>query len=371
MFDHLQNLTDAESILHYRVNFAGEEIREFMLEPEGIMSFKRGRHPDGVMADDILRDPMVSLDLSQIEKITKIFLEEIMSMPKAGGFLHLVGTPQDESDLFSILQATPRFNCAEYPAIINRETKEVLWPEMYSYDWLIEHELLTGKKAFLKEFQCRPVREVSSYLDQGEVDAVINPNLVEWDWVTPMKEHDYYMGLDLGKRSHPSHLTVFRSDKGKLIQVVSRWFDRTDYSEQLESIKLINEKLSLAGFDYDDTRAELEGFRERGELPLVARGIAFTVKNKHEMASLFGRRIRKKQIELLPDPRQKKHLLVVDDNLDAPSLPDGHGDSFFSNCLACKAADVPEKQTYVGIVTSDEMGVLDEVPMITIGADLL
>jgi len=342
-FKPLVSLTDAESILHYRTpEVAGtSERREVLIEPAGVMTFKRGRHPHGVLCDDILRDPEVRLDLTQIEKITRIFLEEIVSMPQEGGFLHIAGTPQDKEDLFKALKEMESFDVAEYPAVIDFERQEVLWPEMFPYERLIEiRDKEVGKKAFLKEYQCRPVREVSSYFEEAELDTVIDSSLqpLEIGMATPGAA--YVIGLDLGKKTHPSHLAFFEDTGTELVQRLSRWFDRTDYTEQVEVVKALDALYTLSGFCYDDTRAELEGFKERRELPRCALGVPMTAKAKFECAAMFGRRVRQKTIRLLPDPRQRRQLLSVDDNLDAPDTAEGHGDSFFSIMLACKAAEL-------------------------------
>ncbi|MBI4227720.1 MAG: hypothetical protein HY600_05580 [Candidatus Omnitrophica bacterium] len=334
-FASLRPVTDAESILHYRTPGG----REIVVEPEGILSFKRGRHPDGVLADDILRDPTVQLDLTQIAKITRIFMEEVVSMPKEGGFLHVVGTPQDATDLFSQLEAMQAFDCAQYPALVNEAAQEVLWPEMFPFERLIEiRDTEIGKRAFEKEYQCRPVREAASYFEQSELDAVIDPALPAWTGEAGPPGADYVAGLDVGKRSHPSHLAVFRKEGASLIQVLSRWFDRTDYTEQVEFLKAVHARLGLMQLRYDNTRGELEGFAEQGLLPPRSEGVAFTAKTKFELAAMLAQRVRERTIRLLDDPRQKRQLLAVDAGLQAPETPDGHGDSFFSLCLSVLAA---------------------------------
>ncbi len=337
-FSGLKAVTDAESILHYKIS-SESGPREIVVEPEGILSFKRGRHPDGVLADDILRDPTVQLDLTQISKITRIFMEEVVSMPKEGGFLHVVGTPQDAMDLFSQLEAMPAFDCAQYPALINEASKEVLWPEMFPYHRLIEiRDTEIGKRAFGKEYQCRPVREASSYFEQQELDAVIDQTLTPWAGGKPEAQADYFAGLDVGKRSHPAHLAVFRKENDLLKQVLSKWFDRTDYTEQVEFLRAVHGHLGLVKLCYDNTRGELEGFAEQGLLPPRSEGVALTTKTKFELAAMFARQVREKTVRLLNDARQKRQILAVDDSLQAPATPDGHGDSFFSVCLAVMAA---------------------------------
>jgi len=175
-FAALESLTDAESILRYRAPaLPGTAARpEISVEPAGIFTFKRGRHPHGVIADDVLRDPEKRLDLTQIAKITRIFKDEVISMPKEGGWLHVVGTPQDTEDLFAELRGLKAFDVAEYPAMVDEARRVALWPQMFPFERLEEiRDLEIGRKSFLKEYQCHPTREVSGYCDAEELDQII------------------------------------------------------------------------------------------------------------------------------------------------------------------------------------------------------
>ena len=66
-------------------------------------------------------------------------------------------------------------------------------------------------------------------------------------------------------------------------------------------------------------------------------GVEFTSKNKFAMATAFDRLLTQGNIQLLNDPRQKRQLLNVDNDLQALETEEGHGDCFFSICLAIKA----------------------------------
>ena len=88
---------------------------------------------------------------------------------------------------------------------------------------------------------------------------------------------------------------------------------------------------------YDATRGELESLREKGELPEEMEGIVLTSKNKFSMATDFEKMVLDKKITLLDDNRQLLQILAVDNDLQALSTEEGHGDSFFSICLAIKA----------------------------------
>lgn len=340
-FKKLVPLTDAKSIMHYATTKDREHpaYREVLFIPAGIMTFKRGWHGDEVICDDILQDPERKLDLTQLFKITDIFFEQVVSMPKEGGELHVAGTPQDKEDIFNEIRKRGGFAFREQPCWSEEKEGAELWPEMFPLPRLqqIRDEEL-GKKSFMKEMLCRPVREVSGYFEEAELEAVTDKTLVPFK-VGMDCPNVLVAGLDLGKKTHPSHFVLFKEEGDELIQLQDIWWERTDYTDQVEYIKTIDKMYDLRAFWYDDTRAELEGFKEREELPVNATGLPFGTKSKHESAATFGRRVRKKKIRLLPGARQRRQILAVDDNLDAPATQDGHGDSFWSVALACRAAD--------------------------------
>lgn len=334
-------LTTADTIVRYAAG-QGESRAEMVVEPAGIMSFKRGRHPHFAICDDILADPEKKLDMSQIEKITRIFQEEVESLPKEGGELHLSGTPQDESDLFAVLEENKTFYSCTYTAEIDSNRKIALWPELFPFERLQQIRKSIGEKSYQKEYMCRPVRGMDSYMASDVYDKMVRNRLKNYDVyaMEKIKLHEYtFAGFDLGKKTHPSHLFIVGIDRKKrLVQVHSKFMDGWDYTDQLEYLKLAIEKFNISRLFYDNTRAEFEGFAERGELPAEMEGIVFTAKNKFAMAAEMDKQISNNSILLINDPRQRRQILSVDNDLKAPETAEGHGDAFFSMCLAVEAA---------------------------------
>lgn len=331
-FGDFKELTDAESILRYE-----KDGKEFSCIPSGILSFKRGRHPRGMILDDILRDPEKKLDISQLEKIERIFLEEVMSMPTEE--LHLFGTPQDRNDLFAKIETMSEFFSRRYPAIENYDDRTTLWLENFPFEKLMQIKANIGEKAFNKEFMCRPVRATEGFLQEEILDRIIERRLKNYDLIRPIKLNEYtYGGFDIGKKTHPSHLAVFGVDrKRNLIQIHSKWMDGWDYIKQVDYCRKAIKHFKIARLEFDNTRAEFEGFKEAGDLPAEMIGIEFTSKNKFAIATAFDRLVTQGKIRLLNDPRQKRQLLNVDNDLQAVETEEGHGDCFFSICLAIKA----------------------------------
>jgi hypothetical protein len=65
------------------------------------------------------------------------------------------------------------------------------------------------------------------------------------------------------------------------------------------------------------------------------------------MATELDKAITNKQIELLDDDRQRRQILTVDCDLQAPETSEGHGDAFFSLCLAILAWTEGEPKIWV------------------------
>jgi len=340
-FAHVRDLKPmAESVIEYDNNGVIVQIN-----PCGIFSFMRSKHPDGVICDDILKDPEKRLDLTQIDKITQIFESQITPLAKEGGFIHVVGTTQDETDILFKLEKLPAWDWKLYKAIEDRKKQIVLWPEAFSFKRLIDIELNeTGKKNFRREYQCEPVRGVEGFFNRSEIDELIDPALINYGTMKRAGDPDFdetIAGFDIGKKRHPSHLAVFAivPDKGLdyLIQVASLWLDSTDYTDQIQLLSQAITRFGISRLLYDNTRGEFEGFAERGELPDEMVPVVLSAAYNQRLAGDFDKTVNKKQIILLNDDRQTRSILSVDDNLKAPESGDGHGDAFFSVGLAIQA----------------------------------
>jgi len=335
LFGDCKDLTDSESILHYR----NLDNRVFYCEPAGILTFKRGKHPNYTWLDDILKDPQVKLELGQLEKIERAFFEEVEQMPKEE--LHLIGTPQDQDDLFAKLENNSGYDCARYDAIVDEAKGIALWENnpMWCFKALQERRLRIGEKAFNKEMRCMPVRGEDGYISLAQLAALIIPRLKNYEIIRPpkLKARTVVAGFDIGKKTHPSHLCVLAEHRGRLAQIHSKFMDGWPYVEQIAYLKQAIEVFKIDKLLYDNTRSEFETSFEQGDLPAQMEGVAFTAKTKFAMATELDKLVTNKDLQLLDDPRQKRQILSVDCDLQAPETSEGHGDAFFSLCLAAKA----------------------------------
>lgn len=357
-------LSPAASILKYRIG-----QRTFNCIPMGIGKFKRGMHLNALYVDDPLKDSRrgKSLDVSQIQKITDIFMEEIVKIPKPGAELHVIGTPQDKTDLFFKLMDNEQFNCEIAPCVQEETTGQILfdksnddqkkwkviagkllWPEMYSYQRLTKDLGRMGWKAFSKEMMCTPRRTEELFLTEDQYRQAIERGPRTQPSASEVGENSIVVGgWDLGKKTHPSHVAFFeiipdvRDEECPFTmrQVYSRFLDQQDYSKQLPEIYEMAQAYRVQVLAYDNTREEFETFRELGQMPRHFEGIKMTSVQRSAIATDLEYMFVRGKIGVIADEhRQRESVLSVDDQLNAPVTAAGHGDAFFSIALCCHLA---------------------------------
>lgn len=338
LFEELYDMTDAEHLARYSWD---SRHLHFEVSPAGVLAFKRGWHGTGVIADDILADPANKLNPVIIQKINRVFFEDIIYLPNPEGYLHLVGTPQHHEDLFFMIkERRPDFSWHRYPAILNEKEKKVLWPERWPWE-VLEQQRKAHPSSFKKEMMVEPVWDVESYLSREAVLQAVNPELrpmrLGEESKAAIGQANVVAGWDLGKKSHPSHLAVFKEQDGKLIQIYDLWMDKWDYIKQVKRIKEATEYFRIDRAYYDATRGEMETYKEAGELPSQWKGLSFTSKEKHHLATLLEEAINTGKIELINNQRTINQILAVDNELNAYETEEGHGDAFWSIAMAIKA----------------------------------
>jgi len=145
-------------------------------------------------------------------------------------------------------------------------------------------------------------------------------------------------GFDIGKKAHPSHLVVleYNPETRKYVQVHGKWMDNWNYVDQLDYLQQICDVFDLYVLYYDNTRGEFESFGEAGDLPAPMEPVVFSLKSKFSMATNLDKALSNEEIVFLPETRQRSQILMVNNDLQAPETAEGHGDSFFSMCMALK-----------------------------------
>lgn len=348
----------ADSILSYTWDLK----KKIKVYPRGLIGFKRGIHCDDVYVDDPFQDPENKMVPTKIMLINKVMKTQILDMFQQE--LHIAGTAQTNHDFFFDDDFVKRFSRRILPAMVDQKNRIALWPEWMSFDELESKKIERGEKIFNQEYLCSPVYAENAYLTKERLYAVAtapkNYSFAEWKKFKeereaeaeakekPIPEYDLVAGWDLGKKGHPAHFVVYEL-RGRLrVQVHDKWFDRIDYTDQLEYLTEALEAFGFYKLFYDATRGEMEMAEEKGDLPGEFEGVHFTFKGKHAMAAEFDKLITRKGIQLLNIPRSLSQMLIVNNDLQAPETPEGHGDSFWSTCLTLN--DLLQEGTDVNFV---------------------
>ncbi len=347
--DLIDEKAQAEGVVRYR--WSGSNIA-FTLEPQGLLEFKRGLHCNGgVFVDDPFQDPASKLDPKVITRINDIMKTQVLDIPNKGAFLHIVGTAQTKDDFFFDKDFLGRFESIVLPAIKDSKNQIVLWPEWMDWDELQARRKERGDKVFNQEYLCSPVYSENTFFTEDQILKMMFdlPN-VPFNVPRDQQDNDIIAGWDLGKHRHPAHLSVFEvkgdRDKGEWTQIHHKFWDGEDHTKQLEYIKLAIKNLEIDKLYYDNTRGELETLAEKHELPVELFPVNFGLKKKSALATEFDKKRTNAKIKLITDERQKKSILSVMNDLKAIETSEGHGDAFFSICLALNYLTEPRIGIY-------------------------
>jgi len=147
-------------------------------------------------------------------------------------------------------------------------------------------------------------------------------------------------GLDLGKMRHPSHCAILLPYEHKLYQIASWWADDEPYTKQLEELGRLFGELKVKYCLWDATRGELSVLQEQGQLPeaMMWGPVTLTLEAKAKLAGGLCLALERGELVLLPDERQRRSILSVNNALQAAESESGHGDAFWSLALAVEAA---------------------------------
>lgn len=132
-----------------------------------------GHRADWVICDDVLNlensGPHVTE--RQRQQIHDWFFQGVMKVADPAGKVVVIGTPMDFRDLYAELrEARHGFRVLSYPAIVDEDTREVLWPERIPYEALVAMRE-SDPLAFAKRMQCQALDSSSLLFPQADLDA--------------------------------------------------------------------------------------------------------------------------------------------------------------------------------------------------------
>lgn len=275
------------------------------LKTKGLMSPLRGRHPQLVILDDILNDEN-SWSSDSRSEVKKRFNEVIVPLKDKGtrkdqekGYrsqLVVVGTAQDNDDLYHDLLKNPNFRGVKLSAIVDEEKRISLWSDRYSYDDLMKIKTTVGALAFSKEWLNKPLSDETTIFPTTLFPPMFDDKLSYARNYTGFNQ--VFLGVDF---------SVPGSVDGDWTVVVAIEFDRstqtytllnywraqpTEIMEQLRQIEYYCQiyKVTL-GFLEDNLFQGIyrEHFRRKSTLPLRGHTVTGGNKRSHETGILAFR----------------------------------------------------------------------------------
>lgn len=339
----IDNNPSAKNIVDYTIDFnePSGPVHRAQVLPFGIMSQMRGRHGHVVVCDDILGDFANPLEPVQLRHIDNIFHQSVESVPDEQDTLGVVGTPQAYEDTLYGLRSNTEYFWARFPAEYG-DQRRPLWPEKFDKARLRRTLRRVHERAYQVEYLLVPLQATNSFLPKEIVEYVVDPDLKAIPAGAAFELGSalaVYGGMDVGKEMHPTHISVGAiMPNGDVIQIYQQFLDHMNYNAQAKLVSQLVEQFHVKRFYYDATRGELT---DRNMTQRVI-GLKMTPSIKgalaREMESRFYAAPDEPGIVLLQDSRQTNQLQAVDRTLKSIETSEGHGDSFWSISLMCKAA---------------------------------
>ena len=210
----------------------------------------RGLNADLIICDDLL-DKKMNLSFEEAEHI---FRAVILGVREAHTKCLYVGTIIKQGDILDKLFTgeIKGFVGKKYPAVLNEETKEVLWKELRSYEYLMEQRDLVGELDFQVEYLLNPISDKLALVPRSMADRCKNQDILLNRPIHP--DASYVIGVDLQiSPSVDSDWSVFTTleilDGEWRIFEVNRIKGEKDY--QLEILKAQAQRCNA-----DDVRIE-------------------------------------------------------------------------------------------------------------------
>lgn len=341
----IDNKPQAESILSY--SWQGSDAL-MTINPKGLLGNNRGIHADRIYVDDPFKTETdgAAPDPIAIKKINNAIRGDILPMiRKPDGICRMVGTPQTSQDFFYDKKGIGSlFDILITPSIVDEPNKITLWPERYTYKQLNAIRISMDSDKFEREYMAMPVSLSRSYINRNKLIALSTEICLEFCPHPELEEEIVVAAFDIGKKLHPSHLSIFikkfvKEDEGgtdiySYTQIFGKWFDHIDYKDQVDFLNRACEYFYIDVLTYDNTRSELESYAERKVLDDCMIPVVLGSRNLGAMAVHFGGLVNQGLIHFINERRQITQILMVDNDLRSQENSEGHADAWFSCAMA-------------------------------------
>jgi len=223
---YFEGIIDKKKTAESVIKFTWDNVHFINLVPHGLLEFKRGIHAPLIYVDDPFQDPSNKMILTVIDKINNIFKAQILDMVQDE--IHVCGTPQTNQDFFFDKNVMARFGVMIRPAEVDAKNKIALWPEWMNWEELQAKKVEKGAKLYNQEYLCAPTYAEEAFINKEQLYALVNPELENYSYVKNLDlDCEVVAGFDIGKKSHPSHLAVFKENEDrKKIQIHQFFYGR-------------------------------------------------------------------------------------------------------------------------------------------------
>ena len=312
------------------VNRSKKAMKDSTVSVVGTGSAVRMKRADVIICDDILDDSNTGTPEQRVK--TKMwFNDTLVPVLTPEGKIIVIGTLFNKADLYSDLLKNPVYNFKKiYRAITNKDKKEVLWPEKWSYKQLQKKEKEVGKIAFARQYMNEIRATEECPFNEKDIDKAkdVNRKLLRsydgdmltvqgWDLAISKKEgSSYTAGATLGLMDNGTRvlLGLFRK---KLTAGETRSIIKEEWQNfEAEKIKVesVAYQRSLVNDLIEETSLPVEGYSTGGEKFDEEIGI-------NSLAILFEN----KKFILPYSPDDPRTIELVDILLEGMmSFPSGH-----------------------------------------------
>ncbi len=284
----------------------------------------RGKHPHMIVLDDVIDTSVIYSDLKNRKSIEKFYTDIYPMITKLDSTkkIIVIGTAQRKDDLYHSLPND--FVFKSFQAVLSDAKKEVLSPELFSYDSLMKLKgnisFKYGERFWLKEYMNIPFEAMG---------LIIKPEWIKEYYQLPQnltifQGWDLAVGKDLDKGDWTVCVTIgieYPSDnQNKLrIYVLDVYKERIDFGSRLNAIQTQHAKwkpniigIEDVAFQYDtiQTLTQQTALPIQGVKPLTNKIQSF----RAELAPYFEN----SQIYIKPEMLDFKNELL--------SLPSGQFD---------------------------------------------
>ena len=226
---------------------AGESIRGKII---------KNKRPDYIIVDDLYDED----DKYRLERINKKNIWFWATLYPArnkskNNCIHVQGTAIHKKDLMHELSVHEDVKFRKFQAILNFDTKEVLWPELNTFESLMKEKVLMGSSIFYTEMQ-NDVRDDETSIIKESYIRFYNEIPAEEDIIAS------YLGIDpsIGDKdtSDFTGMAVIIKTKIKNTHDSYRWYIRDICNEHLTMQERINTSITFHNI-YKFTHVLAEG----------------------------------------------------------------------------------------------------------------